>query len=229
MLAGCAGGGGSFAAASPAAPSALATSTATASPASPAAKPSVSARPTATPAATDIQALIDDERTTYGALGALAVVRVGDERWAATSGTADRAGTPIKDTTRFRIASITKPIVATLVLEQVAKGHALARRRCGQGAAGRGPCHAPGHGPPALNHTSGIFDESNDGDPIADVEKLKDPTLRDEARALVKRYVAGERVIASDRIFVALSKRTIGTSRREPGTTTATPTTSLRR
>jgi D-alanyl-D-alanine carboxypeptidase len=57
-----------------------------------------------------------------------------------------------------------------------------------------------------LNHTSGIFDESNDGNPITDVEKLKDPALGDEARALVKRYVAGERVIASDRIFVALSE-----------------------
>ena len=206
VLAGCAGTGGPSASASPAAPSALATSTATAPPPSPAVKPSVPARPTATPAATDVQALLDDERTTYGALGALAVVRVGDERWAATSGTADHAGTPLADTTRFRIASITKPIVATLVLDQVAKGTISLDDVVGTVLPGVVRATPPVTLRQLLNHTSGIFDEGNDGDPISDVEKLADSPLRDEARAVVKRYLAGERVIASDRLFVALSE-----------------------
>ena len=99
------------------APSAVPTSTGAPSGSS----PSAPAEPSSTPAASSsassgLQQLLDDERTSYGAPGALAVLRVGGRRTAATSGTADTTGTPITDTTRFRIASITKPIVATLVL-----------------------------------------------------------------------------------------------------------------
>jgi D-alanyl-D-alanine carboxypeptidase len=211
VLAGCAGSRGSPAASSPAASSELATSPTTPStPTTPAANPSASAsapaRPSATSSAADIQALLDEEPTTYGAPGALAVVRVGDARWAATSGIADRAGAAIMDATRFRIASITKPIVATLVLDQVAKGTLSLDDVVGTVLPGVVRATPPITVRQLLNHTSGIFDESNDGDPIADVEKLADAALRDEARAVVKRYLAGERVIASDRVFVALSE-----------------------
>ena len=73
-----------------------------------------------------LQAMLDAERDRYGAPGAVAVVRVGDRRWAVT--TRDRrqrarhARWTATDTTRFRIASITKPIVAALVLDAVAQG-----------------------------------------------------------------------------------------------------------
>jgi len=150
--------------------------------------------------------MLDNERTTYGAPGALAVVRVGNERWAATSGRADLAGTPLAATTRFRIASITKPIVATLVLDQVARGKLRLDDFVGTLLPGVVRAKPPITVRQLLNHTSGVFDESNDGNPITDIEKLSDPALQAEARPLVERYLAGERVIAPDRIFVALAE-----------------------
>ena len=57
-----------------------------------------------------------------------------------------------------------------------------------------------------LDHTSGVFDEGNEGDPLADIEKLTDPKLQAEARAVAARYLAGERVIAPDLAIVALAE-----------------------
>ena len=57
-----------------------------------------------------------------------------------------------------------------------------------------------------LDHTSGVFDEGNEGDPVADIEKLADPVAREEARDLLKRYGAGEKVIAPARMIVALAE-----------------------
>ena len=174
---------------------------------SPAATAASTPAPTATPAPTpDVQGMLDLRRKLYGAPGALVVLRVGDQRWAATSGTADTAGTPITDTTRFRIASITKPIVAALVLDAVAQGKVALDDVVGDLLPGVVRADPPVTVRQLLDHTSGIFDESNDGDPIADIEKLADPALRTEARALAQRYLAGERVIAPDRLLVALSE-----------------------
>ncbi len=174
---------------------------------SPAATAASTPAPTATPAPTpDVQGMLDLRRKLYGAPGALVVLRVGDQRWAATSGTADTAGTPITDTTRFRIASITKPIVAALVLDAVAQGKVALDDVVGDLLPGVVRADPPVTVRQLLDHTSGIFDESNDGDPIADLEKLADKALRTEARALAQRYLAGERVIAPDRLLVALSE-----------------------
>ena len=55
----------------------------------------------------------------YDSLGAIALVRDADGEWITGSGAADVAGTTITENTRFRIASITKPIIAALVLDAV--------------------------------------------------------------------------------------------------------------
>ena len=153
-----------------------------------------------------LQAMLDTERDGYGAPGALAVVRVGDRRWAATTGTSKTSGPPVVATDTFRIASITKPIVAALVLEAAERGELSLGDVVGD--------LLPGvvRGEPAitvrmlLNHTSGIFDEINEGDPEADAANLTDPALAKEARQLSRRYAAGDRVIASDRLLVALAE-----------------------
>lgn len=153
-----------------------------------------------------IQAMLDTERDRYGAPGALAVVRVGDRRWAATTGVSRTSGPPVVATDTFRIASITKPVVAALVLEAVERGELSLGDVVGD--------LLPGvvRDDPAvtvrmlLNHTSGIFDEINEGDPEADAAKLTDPVLVKEAEQLSRRYAAGDRVIASDRLLVALAE-----------------------
>ena len=61
-------------------------------------------------------------RRAYGAPGALAVVRLGAHRTFLASGPADDERDPHLRGTRFRVASITKPIVAALVVDAVARG-----------------------------------------------------------------------------------------------------------
>lgn len=88
-------------------------------------------------------------------------------RWYGTSGVADRAsGRPISEHDTFRIGSITKVFVATVVL-QLAAEHRLVLDAPVQR-------YLPGLLPPAfppisitqlLNHTSGLPDESRDGRP----------------------------------------------------------------
>ena len=57
-----------------------------------------------------------------------------------------------------------------------------------------------------LDHTSGVFDELNEGDAIADIEQLADPAIRQEARSLLARYQAGESVITPARVIIALAE-----------------------
>ena len=199
MLAGCAGGASPVPSTSPTpAPTAAPTTAPT-------------PVPTPTPAPTpDVQAILDTARERYGAPGAVALVRRGDERWAATSGTADLAGTPITDTTRFRIASITKPIVAALVLGAVNRGEVALDDVVGDLLPGIVRAEPPVTVRQLLDHTSGIFDESNGFESVdqlkADIEKVADPALRKQARIELQRSLAGERVIASDAVIVALSE-----------------------
>jgi len=178
-----------------------------------AAQPSpASMSPLATPAATppSLQAMLDDARISYGAPGALAVVRHGDARVWLTSGTADTHGTPITETTRFRIASITKPIVAALVLDAVRRGELQLDDVVGDvlpGAIRPQPAVTIRQ---LLDHTSGIFDEINGVSSISDLEadiaKLADPAVLAEATAILRKVTAGERTIASDRVIVGLSE-----------------------
>lgn len=153
-----------------------------------------------------LQSMLNTERDQYGAPGALAVVRVGDRRWAVTTGTSENSGPPVVATDTFRIASITKPIVAALVLEAVERGELSLADVVGNllpGVIREEPAITVRM---LLNHTSGIFDEINEGDPEVDAAKLKDPALAREAKQLSRRYAAGERVIASDRLLVALAE-----------------------
>lgn len=153
-----------------------------------------------------LQAALDDERASYHSPGALGLVRAGGRQFSATSGTADLIGTPITDTTRFRIASITKPIVATLVLDAVAHGKLRLDDVVDDLLPGVVRATPPVTVRQLLDHTAGIFDEGNDGTPEADIAKLTDPALREEGETLVQRYQSGEPVIASDRLLIALAE-----------------------
>ena len=148
-----------------------------------------------------IEELLQQERAWYLAPGGLAVVRVGRRVREAHSGTADRDGGQITDTTTFRIASITKPIVATLVLQAVERGELSLDDRVDDIVPGLIRPDPPVTVRMLLDHTSGIFDEGNDGDPVADAAPLTDPALQAEVAELterVRRRRAGDRVGSAD-------------------------------
>jgi D-alanyl-D-alanine carboxypeptidase len=165
------------------------------------------AEPTVTSVAADArQGLLDHTRESYGAPGALAVVRDDDDEWNLMSGAADLAGAKLTDSTRFRVASITKPIVAALVLDAVVREELALDDTVSELVPGVLGADQPITVRMLLNHTSGVFNAGDEGDIVADIDKLTDPALREEALALASRYVAGERVIASDRLWVALAE-----------------------
>ncbi|MFI6182976.1 serine hydrolase domain-containing protein [Nonomuraea sp. NPDC051191] len=70
----------------------------------------------AAPQRTDLQTALDAIATS-GAPGALAEVRDGSGTWAGTSGSNDLHGTPVPAGARWRIGSVTKTFVATLILQ----------------------------------------------------------------------------------------------------------------
>jgi D-alanyl-D-alanine carboxypeptidase len=57
-----------------------------------------------------------------------------------------------------------------------------------------------------LDHTSGVFDEGNDGNPLVDVDNIADLALRAEGQALRDDYQAGREVMVPDRLLVALAE-----------------------
>ena len=122
------------------------------------------------------------------------------------SGAADLDGGPIGPDTRFRIASITKPITAALVLDAVQRGELSLDDRVDD--------LVPGllTGDPSvtvrmlLDHTAGIYDETNNLDILDDVALLTDPAQVAEADDLVARYLAGEDVIVPDTLLVAAAE-----------------------
>lgn len=124
------------------------------------------------------------------------------------SGTADLAGTTaISRDTRFRIASITKPIVAALVMTAVDRGEVSLDDVVGDLLPGALRADPPVTVRQLLDHTSGIFDEGNEGDPLTDIERLTDSELRAEARDLLDRYRAGETdIVTPGRLIVALAE-----------------------
>lgn len=153
-----------------------------------------------------IQAVLEDARVGSGARGALAFVRSDDREWAVASGDADAAGTPVTFDMRFRIGSITKPLVAALILDQVAQGSIFLDDDV---FALIGPplrAEPPVTVAMLLDHTSGIFDIGNDGDPMADVAQLNDPDLIAEVQSLITSVSAGESAVASDQLVVALAE-----------------------
>lgn len=154
----------------------------------------------------DVTGVLDQVRERYPAPGALALVRRGGRETFGSSGTADLDGTPITPATRFRIASITKPIVSALVLDAVQRGELALDDVVGDLLPGAIRPDPPITVRMLLDHTSGVFDEGNEGDPIADVAKLDDESLRQEADDLVAAYTADGSGIASARLVVALAE-----------------------
>jgi D-alanyl-D-alanine carboxypeptidase len=172
---------------------------------SPTLPPTLVPSPTADPQA-HVAALLAAERQRNGAPGMLALIRQGDSSLFASDGAADLAGAPIDVTTRFRIASITKPIIGALVL--------LAVRNGLFGLDDNVVALLPGvlRDEPQvtvrqlLDHTSGVFDEGNDGNPLVDVDNIADLALRAEGQALRDDYQAGREVMVPDRLLVALAE-----------------------
>lgn len=153
-----------------------------------------------------MQQTLDALRLERGARGAIAVIDRDGQTWRIHSGTADEAATPVSTAMRFRIGSITKPIIAALALGQVEDG-TLALDQNVSDLVGP-PLRSS---PPVslrnlLDHTSGIFDIGNEGDVMADLEGLTDPELIEEARTLIAGATSGRQVVASDRLAIGLAE-----------------------
>jgi D-alanyl-D-alanine carboxypeptidase len=119
---------------------------------------------------------------------------------------ADVDGAELEETTRFRVGSITKPIVALLVVDAAAHGELGLDDVVGDIVPGVIRAEPPITVRQLLDHTSGLFDEGNEGNLLEDVARLSDPALRREAVELFRRYEAGEQVLASPRLLVALAE-----------------------
>ncbi|MET9610372.1 serine hydrolase [Streptomyces sp. NPDC006512] len=91
-----------------------------------------------------VQHLLQRAVTHGGLPGILAEVRDGGRQWFGTAGVADtRTGRRRSRQDRFRIGSITKTFVATVVMQLAAERQAEPGRHRGTVAAGRGPRPSP--------------------------------------------------------------------------------------
>lgn len=153
----------------------------------------------------DRQALLDDARQAAGAPGAVAVLRTVDTEWSGVSGSADVSGSGLTPATRFRVGSITKSIVAVLVLDAVNRGEISLDAEVSDLLPDIFPADPPTSVRMLLDHTSGIFNVGDEGDIRADILELSDPLLQAEATDLGIRYLAGEHVTMPDRLYVALA------------------------
>lgn len=179
-------------------------------PASP--QPSVSApastesTPVSAVDSADVERILGAKLQRYPAPGALALVAVDGRRVGGWSGTADLDGTSVGPDTRFRIASISKPITAALVLDAVQRGELSLDDRVGD-LVPRLLTEDPAvNVRMLLDHTSGIFDQTNNLDILDDIALLTDPAQIAEADDLAARYLAGEDVIVPDRLLVAAAE-----------------------
>ncbi len=150
--------------------------------------------------------LLEHARMTLDAPGAMAVLTRSGTRIFLSTGTADQAGADLDETTRFRIASITKPIIAALVLDAVARGEVSLDDVVGELVPGVVRATPVITVRQLLDHTSGMFDEGNDGYPVADIEQLADPAIREEARGLLAKYRAGEDIVTPAPVIIALAE-----------------------
>ena len=125
--------------------------------------------------------------------------------WSGVSGVADITGTELTDTTRFRIGSITKPIVALLVLDAVDRGELALDDIVTDLIPGAIKPEPPTTVRMLLDHSSGIFNVGDEGDIAADIANLPDPVMRAEATELGTRYLSGERVSMNDELYIALA------------------------
>lgn len=150
--------------------------------------------------------LVDAARIGYGADGAIAIVTIDGRRVTTALGAADADGTPINVAMRFRAGSITKTFTATLLLDQVAQGSLDLDDEVAAVVGSPLRSEPPVTVRMLLDHTSGIFDTGNEGDPMADVVSLTDPELLTEVDDLMDRAATGEPVVASPRLIVGLAE-----------------------
>ncbi|MGW4410722.1 serine hydrolase domain-containing protein [Nonomuraea sp. NPDC004702] len=111
----------------------------------------------AAPQRTDLQTALNAIATS-GAPGALAEVRDENGRWSGTSGSNDLHGTPVPAGARWRIGSVTKTFVATLILQLVAQGRLGLDAPIAEYLPGLLPRGREITVRMLLNHTSGIGD-----------------------------------------------------------------------
>ena len=111
----------------------------------------------------------------------------------------------LTDTTRFRIGSITKPIVALLVLDAVDRGELALDDIVTDLIPGAIKPEPPTTVRMLLDHSSGIFNVGDEGDIAADIANLPDPVMRAAATELGTRYLSGERVSMNDELYIALA------------------------
>jgi D-alanyl-D-alanine carboxypeptidase len=98
-----------------------------------------------------------------GAPGAVLLMRKGTHRVIMTAGLADlRHGTPMRAGDRFRIGSLTKSFIATIVLQLVRERRLTLNDNIEQWLPGLVPAGAGITIRELLNHTSGLFDYPND-------------------------------------------------------------------
>jgi Beta-lactamase len=124
-------------------------------------KPAAMAGPAAKERAKIQRAL--DRLTPTEAPGAIALLRDGNRTIRMTSGYGNlETKTPIRATDRFRIGSVTKPFVATVVLQLVGEGKLSLDDTVERWLPGLVPNGKNITVRELLNHTSGLFDVTND-------------------------------------------------------------------
>jgi D-alanyl-D-alanine carboxypeptidase len=125
---------------------------------------SVSAPPVTRPAPdpATLQSLVDGV-VEAGAPGAVALVRTGQRTWQGASGLGDlRARRPARPADRFRIGSVTKSFLATVVLQLVAEGKLRLDDRLQRWLSGVIPGGERITIRQLLNHTSGLYNYTDD-------------------------------------------------------------------
>ncbi|MFE2178026.1 serine hydrolase domain-containing protein, partial [Kitasatospora sp. NPDC059462] len=155
----------------------------TLAPAATAATAAKPAAPAAAPAGVDAQAQLQAFITDGSSTAAFAEVRQDGRRiWRGAAGTSDLAtGQPVRPDGRFRIGSVTKAFVSTVVLQLVAEG----RLRLDDPVERHLPGVVPNGGAISvrqlLNHTSGLYDY------------LEDPQFFYQDEASLRDYAYGSR------------------------------------
>jgi D-alanyl-D-alanine carboxypeptidase len=136
--------------------------------------PSRVSRPLTDPAALQKQL---DRVLEAGAPGVVGLVRAGERTWQGASGLGDLdANRPARASDRFRIGSVTKSFVATLVLQLVGEGRLRLDDNLERWLPGLVPGDERVTVRQLLNHTSGLYDYSDD---------LSGPPRRFRPRGLV--------------------------------------------
>ena len=113
-----------------------------------------------------------DELVAAGAPGAVALVRDGDRTIRLTSGHGNlKPRTPMRASDRFRVGSVTKTFVATIVLQLVGEGKLGLEDTVERWLPGLVPNGAGITVRQLMNHTSGLFSYSEDREFLAQAER----------------------------------------------------------